>query len=194
MIKGTKEVQPYHLILLEKVHYVNVPWLLTGKGPMLTPGPQSTTQLREFVSVPDLEHDFVTVPLLDIQASAGAGSFITSAMEKSRVAFRRDWIDKELHAGVNDLFAVEIAGDSMEPSLSSGDVALIDKREKTIWIDGIYLFRLGDTIQIKRLQTLEAGTVIAKSDNPNYRELRFEGDHPEGFVVIGRMRWIGRMI
>ena len=85
-------------------------------------------------------------------------------------------------------------GDSMEPTILGGDSILIDLSKKYI-IDGvIYCICLDGQLLIKRLQKLSTNKVGIISDNPKYkmREVILT-NNTENFIVIGEVRWWGRI-
>jgi phage repressor protein C with HTH and peptisase S24 domain len=83
-----------------------------------------------------------------------------------------------------------ISGDSMAPTLSKGDVIMIDKSETAPRDDRIYVINSGGSTVIKRLQ-LRGKSVWALSDNektnPPYQ---IEKDSN----IIGRIVWFGRKL
>ena len=60
--------------------------------------------------------------------------------------------------------------------------------------DAIYFIGRGDHLVVKRVQSLFNGEVVIKSDNPAYREETLSAVEAEEVRVIGRVRWIARMI
>jgi phage repressor protein C with HTH and peptisase S24 domain len=109
------------------------------------------------------------------------------------LAFKTSWIKTELRANREDLFLIFMVGDSMEPTLRPGDIILIDKRENPIHRDGVYVFRMGESLQVKRLQCFPDKTIEATADNSVYKSFKIEPEKmAESFRVIGRVVWAGR--
>lgn len=134
--------------------------------------------------------DFIYVPRLDVSASAGHGAFVDREKERCRLAFRRDWLTRE-GISTNDLAVIEARGDSMEPTIGSGDLLLIDLAQRNPAIPGIFVLRTDDTLLVKRLQLDLRGQVVARSDNHAYGELVAS---PDEIDVIGRAVWSGRRL
>ncbi len=134
--------------------------------------------------------DFLYVPRLDVIASAGHGAIVERENERCRLAFRRDWLSKEGML-TNDLAVIEAKGDSMEPTISDGDLLLIDLSQINPAIPGIFVLRNEDALLVKRLQLDLHGQVVARSDNQAYSELVA----PVWEVhVVGRAVWAGRRL
>jgi phage repressor protein C with HTH and peptisase S24 domain len=84
-------------------------------------------------------HDVVTVPQLDVSASAGAGAFAGDEQARSRIAFDRKWL-LGLSADPKQLSMIRVEGDSMLPTLADGDQILVDSGESPARLrDGIYV-------------------------------------------------------
>jgi phage repressor protein C with HTH and peptisase S24 domain len=82
-----------------------------------------------------------------------------------------------------DLAALTVEGDSMEPSLHRGDMVVCDSCG---WSgEGIYAVRMGGSGFVKRL-TKAPGKVVVISDNPKY-PVREEPEESEDFAIIGRV-------
>ena len=86
----------------------------------------------------------------------------------------------------------------MEPTLRSGDVVLVDHREKSVARieEGVYVLRTDDSLLVKRLQLLPGGAFEAHSDNPAYHPFAFTtADIADGQVtIIGRVVWAGHQM
>ncbi|TAN40765.1 MAG: hypothetical protein EPN22_16840 [Nitrospirae bacterium] len=134
--------------------------------------------------------NFVFVPIVSGEISAGGGLLPNNNIEM-RVAFRRDWIQRR--GDPNNMSLIRVSGDSMEPTLMSGDLVLIDHNRN--FIDpqgGIYAIAMNGTIMIKRLQAIyPSKTVRVISDNAKYSYLEAESDQ---LTINGKVIWFGREI
>jgi phage repressor protein C with HTH and peptisase S24 domain len=138
-------------------------------------------------------HDVVTVPQLDVGASAGAGAFAGDEQARSRIAFDRKWL-RGVSADPKQLSMIRVEGDSMLPTLSDGDEILVDSGDASARLrDGIYVLRMDDVLMVKRLAINPAAKrVTVKSDNPAYPSWP---DCPLQQVdVVGRVVWAGRKV
>jgi phage repressor protein C with HTH and peptisase S24 domain len=137
--------------------------------------------------------DVVTVPRLDVSASAGAGAFAGDEQARSRIAFDRKWL-RGVSGDPKQLSMIRVEGDSMLPTLSDGDEILVDSGDASARLrDGIYVLRMDDVLMVKRLAINPAAKrVTVKSDNPAYPSWP---DCPLGQVdVVGRVVWAGRKV
>jgi len=134
--------------------------------------------------------EFAMLPLYDVRASAGHGAWNDEERISKTLAFRRDWLRAELSSRIADLILVYAAGDSMEPTISSGDVVMVDRGQLDVR-DGIYVWQADGALLIKRLQRLGAGQVRVLSDNPRFPA--YEADLAEiaGPAIVGRAVWAG---
>jgi phage repressor protein C with HTH and peptisase S24 domain len=138
-------------------------------------------------------HDVVTVPQLDVGASAGAGAFAGDEQARSRIAFDRKWL-RGVSADPKRLSMIRVEGDSMLPTLADGDEILVDGGDASARLrDGIYVLRMDDVLMVKRLAINPAARrVTVKSDNPAYPSWP---DCPLTKVdVVGRVVWAGRKV
>jgi phage repressor protein C with HTH and peptisase S24 domain len=135
--------------------------------------------------------DYARVALYDARAAAGAGG-VGRDLVTHRLLFRQQWLRSVTSAPIEELAVLEIDGDSMEPTLRSGDHALIDRSEcMPRRKDGLYVLRAGDGLQVKRVSAHPVtGLLTIASDNPAYKSY---GDiRPADVEIIGRVIWIGR--
>lgn len=113
----------------------------------------------------------VRVEILDIEASAGNGIYL-SHEEQGLLAQEFDLGYFRQHFGRKDgknLKIIAVKGDSMHPTLESGELLYIDVSENYFSTDGIYVFTFDGQTFVKRLQ--KAGRqMFVISDNPAYKE------------------------
>ncbi|MEO7247929.1 MAG: S24 family peptidase [Novosphingobium sp.] len=130
--------------------------------------------------------EFVDVPRLPLDASAGPGAFTAEEAPVDRFRFSARWL-RSLGFDPATLSAIAVAGDSMEPLLRDGDEILVDTAPRPLR-DGIHVVRVGDTLMVKRVQTGVPDRIVLESENPAYRPIEL----PRGEVrVIGRVVWKG---
>ena len=160
---------------------VSPAWLLQGQGSMFETEGSANPQ------------GYAMIPLLRVEASAGGGSFVQNEEEiETFLAFQREWIRRELSASVKNLSLIRVQGDSMAPTLSSGDVVLLNRGAIQPYVDGIYALRLGEALLVKRLQFLPKGKVVVGSDNSTYQPYTLSLDGTEDFAIIGQVVWAGK--
>lgn len=158
-------------------------------GPRLTWGGPSKSPAEKLA-----EEGFALVPRYDVQGSMGGGALIHSEQVVDHLAFRTEWVRSELRANPANLVLISAVGDSMEPSLSSGDLLLVDKSEYKIRDDAIYVISVNGSLLVKRVQLLLDGTVIIRSDNSAYQPQTVKQPDIEDLKVVGRVVWVGRRV
>ena len=203
-LNGVSEPGRDKLVALAKVAGVSVEWLATGRGPKAPPQDLPTGLHRPviFNSPNDLSDDYILIPLFDQAAAAGDGALALELehdesgarpSSETRLAFLKAWLrgHKGLHP--SKLFLLTVAGDSMEPTLSQGDVVLVDRSTKRVTNDGLYIVRLDDSLLVKRVQAMPGGILQVTSDNQAYAPftLRLE-DEGRDVAIIGRVVWVGK--
>lgn len=182
---------------------------LLGEPPSIAPLEPARTRVRGFREAPaaapiperrnvgmvDFAGErFAAIPVYDIRAAAGAGGLIEPEQVVQFLLFRASWLRAISNAPLEDLAVIEIDGDSMEPTLRTGDTALIDRAQTMVGRkDGLYVLRRDDALLVKRLSvSWRTGLASVCSDNPSYPT---ETDiDPKTLDVRGRVIWIGRRL
>ncbi len=107
--------------------------------------------------------------------------------------------DKPFHTGLavtpnsNEKDIAKYArGDSMEPTIYSGDSLVIDKTMNSVTSDGgIYVINYDGELFVKRVQKQLNGTVAITSDNKNYGDIVIPSSDLNILRIIGRVVWSG---
>ena len=185
---------------------ISANWLLTGEGAMLLSDAQTASSMviaeenQSYVVdktpyMPPIPHPgFVFVPRFEVSASMGNGSVIHSEQIVDYLAFREDWVRKELGLNPNNLILISSVGDSMEPTLKTNDLLLIDRGSADVRHDAIYAFALRGELRVKRMQFKLNGSMVVRSDNPQYDPEIIPPDEVEALKIIGRVVWFGRQM
>ncbi len=164
---------------------VSLDWLARGEGPMK----------RQETAVPnELGDDYVLVKRFDVRSAAGAGAVGEAAEVMAPLAFRREWIRNRLRRNPETLVVIENGGDSMFPTISDGDILLIDTAESQIRTQGIYSLMIDGLLVTKRCQISGKGKLVLTSDNPSYGPAEMHPADIEDLRVLGRVVWHGGMI
>lgn len=134
--------------------------------------------------------DVVMVKEVDALVSAGAGVINGEHDGVKKVwPFNGRFIRDELGLGGSELTIVEIRGDSMSPTLSSGDRVMVNHDDKQVSQGGIFAVWMGDGTVVKRIEQVPASNppvVKLISDNP----LHSNYEVPAVDVsIIGRVIW-----
>ena len=172
---------PKNILEIATALNVDPHWLKTGEG-----DPDS-----DFVRVVNL-HDpaaanTVRVEILDIEASAGNGTFLTRA-EQGLLAqeFDLDFFRRQFgRTDAKNLKIIAVKGDSMAPTLESGDLLYVDVAENYFSADGLYVFTFDEHTFVKRLQK-RGREMWAMSDNKEkYEPWQIHTDDP--IYIHGRV-------
>lgn len=83
-----------------------------------------------------------------------------------------------------NVYMLQVEGDSMTPTLNSGDWALADTSQNYISSDGLYLIRMASGLAVKRIQS-GLKDIIIKSDNPAYKDIT---------ASVGEVAILGKII
>ena len=136
----------------------------------------------------------VSVPMLDVGASAGAGAAVGAERTRAHVAFDPQWLRKVASGGPDGLSVIRVEGDSMLPTLADGDEILVDRCDGRQRLrDGVYVLRLEGALMVKRLAFNPAAkTVTILSDNEAYRS--WPDCDPDQVELVGRAVWVGRRL
>ncbi|MBI5562335.1 MAG: helix-turn-helix domain-containing protein [Deltaproteobacteria bacterium] len=175
---------PYkELIALCEEKGYNISAILTGEGPKYKVDNGGVELQKESAG-------FVFVPMVRGEISAGGGLVPDDTID-IRIAFRKDWILRK--GDPKRMSMTRVSGDSMEPTLASGDMVLVDHSRD--YIDpqgGIYAIAIDGTIMIKRLQVLyPSKKVRIISDNQRYETIETDSSEVN---INGKVIWFGREI
>ena len=132
--------------------------------------------------------EWVEVPRLSLDASAGPGAFGAREVPFDSFRFSPRWL-REMGLEGADLTAIRVEGDSMHPLLRSGDEIFVDRNKRGR--EGIHVVRIGDALHVKQLQVSAPDRVTLVSENPAYAPIELASDEVE---VIGRVVWKGGRI
>lgn len=122
----------------------------------------------------------------------GNGHVIHSEQIVDHLAFRAEWVRTELGTSPNSLVLISAVGDSMEPTLRSHDLLLIDRSVLSVKQDAIYAFAVDGELRVKRIQRMFDGSLVVKSDNPGYATETLTPSQAETINIVGRVVWSGR--
>lgn len=170
----------------------SVDWLL-GKTDEINGNPEyAEPDHTRPGSVMALGDEYAAVPRWDIKAGAGDGYSIPPEPDAlHRVLFRMAWLRSVTDAPLDHLIALEVAGNSMEPTLMPGDLVLADRTKTHRDDDSIYVVDDAGEVKIKRVLLDHAtGGLILRSDNPAVKDL--PPAPPDSRRIVGRVFWVGR--
>lgn len=158
---------------------VNPEWLSSGKGPMRDDGkgPPITSS-----------NDNFRIDVLDLTVSAGPGTYMLS--DSVEVLTAIEFTNEHARAlfgsrRAKDIKVMTVDGDSMFPTIKSGDRLFFDVSVREFTTDGVYAFVFGRTFHVKRLQ-MQGLSLSVLSDNPAYKDWSITEDNHDQLYVIGK--------
>jgi len=200
--KGEGDIKGGAIDVLIKDFKFNSEWLFSNQGEPF-PGAQKKDEYKDVcgpgvvgTGVPSINEtaadydDFIFIPQMSDQISAGGGVLPYNNVEM-RVAFRGDWIKRK--GDPQKMSLIKVVGDSMEPTLLSGDLVLVDHgRTRVDPQGGIYAIAIDHEIMIKRIQPLHyMGTLKIISDNKSYGSIEADAERVN---INGKVIWFARDI
>ena len=170
---------------VDKCRGINIDWLRTGQGEMFI---NSGSHQTEADNTPRLD-DFNYIPLYNVELSAGHGALVESEEITARYAFRKEWV-RRITNSPTTLALCLVKGDSMYPTLSEGDIVMIDTAKKHLQPNGIYCINIGGYAAVKRIELGVTGKARIISDNTAEYPL-YEADLSD-LRIIGQVIWYAR--
>ena len=138
--------------------------------------------------------EFVQVPMLNVEASAGHGAIGGLEAKWAQFGFDETWLRRLAISKATSLSIIRVQGDSMEETLHDGDEVMVDLGDGQARLrDGIYVLRMDGALNVKRVAIEPQGRrVSVLSDNPAYPSWR--GLERRAIDIVGRVRWFGRAL
>ena len=128
------------------------------------------------------DSDLVRVYDDDVRLAAGPGAFVDCEPGEGRIPFRRSWL-RSHGLKAENLFLINVAGESMLTTLRDGDAVLVDESRDSLRGGRIYALRTAEGLIVKRLRKRQHRW-WAVSDNKVFQdELIDEDGRVLGLVV-----------
>ncbi|WP_158537169.1 S24 family peptidase [Humitalea rosea] len=183
-----RDMKAAAMVALAAATGVRVEWLATGVGPMHErdlEAPTAQPPAHEAAAI----H---VIPRYAARASAGAGNPHPEEVELLGLPFPEIWIRQVIGRSPHGLVIVDAAGDSMEPTISDGDLLLLDTAARDLRNGRIYVIETAGNLLVKRVQLRIDGSIILVSDNPNYPPESVAPGGAERLRIIGQVVWQSR--
>lgn len=151
--------------------------------------------IRAYLSAPpaldvaESEVAVISVPEYDVRVSAGGGFYIDEETRKGSWPFPASYLRNELRVNPRSSVVVEVQGDSMEPTLRSGDRVMIDMNDKNPAQPGIFVLWDSDRTVVKRVEKVPGSRpaeLVLISDNKVHHEYRVQAASAQ---IVGRVVW-----
>lgn len=172
---------------LAKFLLVDPVWLEKGEGAPARGAHHDIDGARQVVSAELDDPDFIQIPMVRLRLQAGVTGFQTEPdrREGGTLGMRRAWIERG-SLNPESLIAVQVKGESMEPSLYEDDIVVINIDDKKLVDGSVYAFNYEGEAVIKRLSR-DAGMWWLTSDNPDQRKYHRKSIQGDECIVIGRV-------
>ncbi len=155
-------------------------------------------------NLPEPSAETIRIPVLDIQAAAGAGRTADVVRPVSEIPFPVEFLRK-IAARDARLSCLRAAGDSMVPTIQDGAILIVDERQKQLRPfrspprkgprerqkpDDIFIFIQSGDLRLKRLRDVGDGLVAILSDNhTGYPIEIFKPGRDGALAIIGKVIW-----
>lgn len=144
------------------------------------------------------ENNIVAIPIHDISAAAGAGTWLSDEPEVDKMFFDKRFLRQILKSDdYSHLHLIHAQGDSMDSGwnqpndIKDGDLLLVDSSQTT-GNNQIFVIRVNNSeLRVKRL--FKRGDVLyISSNNSKYKDEVYYPDNNNVIIeVIGRVVWNG---
>jgi phage repressor protein C with HTH and peptisase S24 domain/DNA-binding Xre family transcriptional regulator len=119
----------------------------------------------------------------DIRASAGGGAEVFGE-DYEMLDMDKNIIRNMVGRGSTNLDAINVDGESMEPTLGNGSIVFIDREQTNINKDGIFIASTTAGLFIKRIRQRADGMIELISDNKSYSP---EVLAPDEVIIVGKV-------
>lgn len=131
------------------------------------------------------EEKFYTLKVIDkINASCGGGAFEYEAISTKQINLDKEILNKLGYKSSNNLEAIKVIGDSMQPTLKEDDLILIDRASNKYNNHSIFLVNTTSGLFVKRLEIYDENKIDLISDNEEYSNSTFCVDE---VIILGKV-------
>ena len=99
------------------------------------------------------------------------------------------YVPKKLCYRIQNLCLHEMSGDSMQPTIWANEIILAEFCKKYLG-DGIYLLKIWDVVQVKRIQQIGNEMFNITCDNPNYQNLDLTENEKSNLDIIAKVKHV----
>lgn len=194
--------QAPELLRISKALGVTMEWLLEGHDPPCRLDPSELPQPRVIFSgaienAPEATNvaamkqamridDFRGVPLVEDAVAAGAARVVSDQVEGWALVYA------PLLGKRRDLVAVRIRGNSMDPVLPEGSVAVVDRVDRRVVRGGVYVVRLDGGCTVKYVRR-DGTDLVLVPENREHLQARVPVREGEADPIVGRVVWSWRV-
>ncbi len=107
------------------------------------------------------------------------------------VVFSSAWLRSQLDRAPEDLLAFEAQGKAMEPTITQGDLLLVDTSAATISSLDMHVIEIGGELLVRRLERVPDGGIIIRTDNDRFPPQTINKSGRDALKLVGRVVWKG---
>ena len=184
-LSGRAEPKISRLIAIANAVNVSIDWLATGDAILETPKSDEEAYYAHFP---------VHTCFPAMQDLTAARNALPTEAPRPPLSFDLAWLRQEFSAAPEDICAVVLGSEAMNPTLMPSNIVLVDLRNSGhIFEEGLHLLRYGEGMVVRRLQRRPDGSVLLSCDNPAYETVQLSGEEfTQKVEIIGRVIWFGR--
>lgn len=184
--KSKTDIPTDKLLQIANVFKVNTDWLF-GNSEIMFINPDNI-EIIENEKSQKIANECVTLDHIHINPSCGLGTSVYDNALITPIQLGVNLIKNVFNANPNNLKVFKASGDSMETTISDGDLLLVDVSRRDFANGGIFLLTINNDWYCKRLKLKINGDLEIISDNPHYEK---EIKHPDDGIEI---KFIGKVI
>ena len=183
--KSKTDIPTDKLLQIANVFKVNTDRLF-GNSEIMFINPDNIERIENEKSQ-EVANECVTIDHIHINPSCGNGTSVYDDALITPIQLGINLIKNVFNANPNNLKVFKASGDSMETTISDGDLLLVDVARKDFANGGIFLLTINNEWYCKRLKLKINGDLEIISDNPRYeKEIKHPNDEIE-IKIIGKV-------
>ena len=136
---------------------------------------------------------FIRFELLNKPVMAGVGGEDQNELEPLQmIDVSENWARKKFGSGIRNIRLFWAKGDSMEPTISDGDLLFVNVGKNYYDGEGVYVISSNvGGFRVKRLEVLLTGELSVISDNPKYKPQTISEENQDIVRIDGSVvaRW-----
>jgi transcriptional regulator with XRE-family HTH domain len=176
--QGAREIPMSVLHWLSENHGISAQWIITGNG-----DPEAANE------------NMIRIKHYNVSAAAGTGLVpVDEHEEQDDIILARSFL-RRLGASPEGSQVIFAKGESMLPTIPDGSLLLIDRSKTHIEEGGVFVFRIGEGIKVKRARWRADQRIDLISDNQlaGYPPETYTRDEIATIVPLGRVMCVMRV-
>lgn len=182
-----------NLIALSNATGVDMKWLATGEEKQAEPR-KITQETSDSLDQKTYEHISMIQSYSSINVSAGFGSFNEGVTEADGEEPYSDNLLQQLRVRPHHCAVFWANGDSMLPTIDSGDQLLVDLSKREVKGNNIYLVQNGSSVWVKRVKQKWNSIELISDNKEEYEPIILTEDEAEHLQIIGQVVHIGHSL